>query len=104
MSNVTLLIGQSVAVTTYIVDGYNFPAPSSSISWITSNPAIAVVDNVSFVPGTDNTVSTTTIHGISNGTAVVTAVVNGTVSNTIDVTVNSPSPSVLEFVIGTPTP
>ncbi len=103
-SSVTLKIGQSVAVTANIVDGYGNPAPSNQISWISSAPAIAIVSSNGFVPGTENTVSTNTITAISNGSATVTCTVNGSVINTIAVTVSSPAPSLIDFVIGTPTP
>lgn len=103
-SNVTLKIGQTVAVTANIVDGYGNPSPANQISWISSAPAIAIVTSSNFVPGTENTVSTNTITGIANGSAVVTCTVNGTIMNTVNVTVSSPAPSVIDFVLGTPTP
>lgn len=103
-SNVTLKIGQSVAVTANIVDGYGNPAPADQITWFSNSPATAIVSNNSFVPGTENTVSTNTITAISNGSAVVTCTVNGTLMNTINVTVSSPAPSLIDFVIGTPAP
>lgn len=103
-SSVTLKIGQTVAVTANIVDGYGNPAPSSQISWISDSPAIAIVSNNSFVPGTENTVSTNTITAINNGSAIVTCTVNGTLMNTVNVTVSSPAPSLIDFVLGTPVP
>lgn len=102
--SVTLKIGQSVAVTADIVDGYGNPAPANQISWISSAPSIAIVSNNSFVPGTGNTVSTNTITAIANGSATITCTVNGSVINTIAVIVSSPAPSIINFVIGTPTP
>lgn len=104
MSSVTLKIGQSVAVTANIVDGYGNPAPANQISWISSAPAIAIVSNNSFVPNTENTVSTNTIIAIANGSATVTCTVNGVLMNTVDVTVSSPAPALIDFILGTPTP
>ena len=103
-SSITLKIGQTVAVTADITDGYGNPAPSNQISWISSAPAIAIVSNNSFVSGTGNTVSTNTITAIANGSAVITCTVNGSVMNTVNVTVSSPAPTQILFVLGTPTP
>lgn len=104
MSNtITLKIGQSCPATCYLTDGY-VPSPGNNISWISSNPAVCVADDLSFVANTNNTVSTTTIHAISNGVCTVTALVNGNVSVVINVTVNSPVPAVLEVVLGVPSP
>lgn len=103
-SSVTLKIGQTVAVTANIVDGYGNPAPANQISWISDTPVVAIVSNNSFVPGTDNTVSTNTITAISNGSAIVTCTVNGTIMNQVNVTVSSPAPSIIDFVLGTPSP
>jgi hypothetical protein len=93
-----------VAVTANIVDGYGNPAPADQITWFSNSPNTAIVSNNSFVPGTENTVSTNTIIAISNGSAVITCTVNGTLMNTVNVTVSSPDPSLIEFVIGTPAP
>lgn len=103
-SSTTLKIGQTIAVTANLVDSYGNPAPATQISWISSAPAIAIVSNNSFFPGTDNTVSTNTITAIANGTAVITCTVNGTLMNTINVTVSSPSPTIIDFILGTPAP
>lgn len=103
-SSVTLKIGQSVAVTANIVDGYGNPAPANQINWISDTPVVAIVSNNSFVPGTENTVSTNTITGINNGSATITCTVNGTIMNTVVVTVSSPAPSLIDFVLGTPVP
>lgn len=103
-STTTLKIGQSIAVTADITDGYGNPAPASQISWMSDSPAIAIVSNNSFVLGTDNTVSTNTITAINNGTANITCTVNGTIINTVIVTVSSPAPTQIVFILGTPTP
>ena len=104
MSTITLKIGQSVPVTANIVDGYGNPAPANQISWISSVPVVAIVSNNSFVSGTENTVSTNTITAISNGLATITCTVNGVIMNTVNVTVSSPAPSIIDFILGTPTP
>lgn len=101
-SNTTLKIGQTISVTADITDAYGNPAPANQISWISNAPSIAIVSNNSFLPGTENTVSTNTITAISNGSAVVTCTVNGNVLNTINVTVNSPAPTQIVFILGTP--
>lgn len=104
MASITLKIGQTVAVTANIVDGYGVPAPANQISWISSAPTIAIVSNNSFVQGTENTVSTNTITAVANGSSTITCTVNGVIMNTIDVTVNSPAPAIIDFIIGTPSP
>lgn len=104
MASITLKIGQTLAVTANIVDGYGNPAPANQISWISSAAPIAIVSNNSFIQGTENTVSTNTITAIANGSATITCTVNGVLMNTIDVTVSSPAPAIIDFILGTPTP
>lgn len=107
MPDITLKVGQSVSVSAFIVsdqdDGY-VPAPGNNISWISANPGVCIVDNASFVLNTNNTVSTTNLHAISNGTVTVTVLVNSTISSVINVTVNSPAPAIIEIVLGVPSP
>jgi hypothetical protein len=98
------IIGQSIPVTVFITDAYGVPSSANTILWQSVNPAIAIVDNVSFQPGTNNTVSTSTIHAISGGTTTVNIIVNGAIFNYITVTVTTPSPVNAEIVIGTPSP
>lgn len=103
-SAITLKISQTVSVTANLVDGYGVPATANQISWMSSNPAIAIVSNNSFVSGTNNTVSTNNITAIHNGVATITCTVDGSVINTVVVTVDTPIPTIIDFVLGTPTP
>ena len=106
-SNITLQVGQSVPVTTRIIDGYGSLSSAHVITYISSDPVIAIVaEQGSFVPNTVplNSISTNTITGLTNGICVVTVSVDGSVQDVINVTVNSPPPAALVFIFGTPTP
>lgn len=104
MPSVTMKIGQTVPVTANITDGYGVPAPADIITWVSSDFTVAIVSNNSFIPGTDNTISTNTISAISNGSAVITCTVNGVIMATANVTVSTPAPASIGLVLGQPVP
>lgn len=106
-SSATLKIGQTLSYTINCVDSYGNPAPGQIITTASSAPAIAMVSNNSFVPGSNNTVATNVITAIANGSAVITISVNthtGVITNTINITVSSPDPSLIDIILGQPVP
>lgn len=106
-SSVTMKIGQVVSYTITCSDAYGNAAPGQTLTTVSSAPNIAMVTNHSFTAGSDNTVATQVISAISNGTAIITMTVStslGTISNTIDVTVDSPDPTIINIIMGQPSP
>jgi uncharacterized protein YjdB len=106
--SITLRINQSVTFTTLIDDSYGASTSAKTINYISNNPDVAVVGNPgNFVVGSvpQNSVSTNTITGISNGSAVISVTIDGgIVIDIISVTVESNPPAKLNFIFGTPTP
>ncbi len=103
----TMKIGQTLAYTITCADAYGVAAPGQTISTYSSAPAIAMVTNNSFVVGSDNTVANQVITAIANGTAIITTAITtigGTLLNEIDLTVDSPEPTVINIILGQPTP
>src|SRR5689334_10974832 len=107
-ATINLQTGQSVVVTTRVIDAYGSLASGHVVNYVSSDPLIAIVDEQgSFEPNTTpiNSISNNTIRGLTNGTCTITVSIDGTlVIDTITVIVNSPPPASLVFVFSTPTP
>lgn len=107
-NTVTLHVNQSVSITSIVSDAYGAASSAKTINYISDDPTIVILaNNGVFVPSTVpiNSVSTNIITGLKNGIATITVTIDGgAVINTIVVTVNSPPPAEISFVLGTPAP
>ena len=106
-AEVTMKIGQTVSFTINTSDADGVAAPGQTITCVSSAPNICMVTNNSFTAGSDNTISTQAITAISNGSAIVTITVNtidGPITNTVDVAVDSPTPTIVNIIMGQPVP
>lgn len=106
-TNISLQVNQLVSVTTRIIDAYGVSTSAKTINYVSSDPTVAILDEAGdFVQGTDpqNSVSTNTIRGLSNGVATITVTADGVLTDTLIVTVHSNPPAGFVFIVGTPTP
>ena len=104
-NDLTMQVNSSISITTSIIDAYGAATSAKTINYISSDPSVATLANSgTFIAGLVplNSSSTNTIYAIGNGTATITVTVDGTLMGTIDIVVNSPPPSGLVFVFGTP--
>lgn len=104
---INLQVHQSVSFTSRIIDAYGVLTSAKTISYISSDPTIAILDDAGdFIPNTDpiNSQSTNVIRGLSNGTATISVVADGVLTDTITCIVHSNPPAAFVFVFGTPTP